>query len=202
MIVIFFRGIIIILIQTIISSSTGHLSRHSNLNMGCITWISFFIDWNWNSSHDRYFLHEWCNYWNFSFNFNSVKFWYLNVMNIVLLIKFLNDWLSHYFFSRNTHYLGLIYLIDFCFISNWFQFNFSIFSSSDLKIYFLFLYNWLYISFLDYFFARYLYLLNSFRFPYNCFSGDGTQIDQVFFFWDELNFFFLIYNFSLYNWLK
>lgn len=170
--------------------------------MGCVTWICLFIDWDWNSSHYWYFLHKWSDYWYFSLNFNSVKFGYLNVMHIVLLIVFLNDWLSHYFFSRNTYYLGLIHLIDFSFICNWFQFDFSIFSSSDLKIYFLLLYYWLYISFLDYFFARYFYLLNSFRFSYNCLSGDGTQIDQVFFFRDELNFFFLVYYFSLYNWLK
>lgn len=116
--------------------------------------VNYFVvtDWffvgnrNRNLSDNRNFFHIWSGYRNSPGNRYSFKNGILHMMNIVLLIIFLNNGLCNYLFSRNSHSFCSCYIVDLYRFSNCIKLNLFVFTSVDLKTYVFSLNNWLNIS--------------------------------------------------------
>ena len=94
-------------------------------------------NWNWNFSNNGNFLNIRSGYWHSSCHWNFFKNWILYMMNIVLLIVFLNNRLSNEFFSRYLYCFCSIYILNLNSFCNWFKSNFFIRFSIYLQINFL-----------------------------------------------------------------
>lgn len=95
----------------------NHIIWHTDLNSMSITLFGFFMHWNRYSSDHWNFLHIRLRNGIISLNFYLIELWFLNMMNIVLLIVFLNNWLSNSFFSRNSNCLKFFYIVHIAFSS-------------------------------------------------------------------------------------
>lgn len=93
----------------------NHGDRHSDLNSMSVTLFWFLVNWNWNSSDNWNFLHVRLRNWVISIYFYFIELWFLNMMNVVLLIVFLNNWLSDGFFTGNGNCLELFNIINITF---------------------------------------------------------------------------------------
>ena len=91
----------------------NHGNWHSNLNSVSVTLFCFLVNRNRYSSNNRNFLHVRLRYRIISLNFYFIKFRFLNMMYIVLLIVFLNNWLGYSFFTRNGNCLEFLYIVIF-----------------------------------------------------------------------------------------
>lgn len=121
-----------ITVVTFRNAGSCHRNRHTNLNSMSVALFRFFVDRNWNSSYYGNLLHIRFRNWKISLDFYFVEVWFLNMMNIILLVIFLNNRLCDCFFSRNCDFLQLFNIENLTVQCDWVQLNLSIFSLSDL----------------------------------------------------------------------
>lgn len=155
----------------------------------------FLVNRHGYSSNYWNLLHVWLRDWIISLNFYLIESWLLNMMNIVLLIVFLNNRLSNSFLSWNGNSLKFLYIVNITISGQRFQLYLFVFSLFYFQINLLSINNRLQISFFDHSLSRSLNSFNSFMFSYISISVNWSQINHLFWFWDKFKFFPLIYYF-------
>lgn len=141
--------------------------------------------WNRNGSGNGYFFIDWI----------------LNMLNIILLVVFLNNRLSDNLFSWNLNCFSSNEIIYLKFFINIIQLNLFIISLLNLEINTLSLYNRLNVSLSIDFSSRFLDSFYPFVLSNNWLSLNGVHIHNSVFLGHELYFFLSINHFSLQNWL-
>lgn len=140
-----FRNDVVVLVSLAVIPWVSLFTRYRffNVDNGSGLWLSGVNDWDWNLSQKWNFLSKW--YWNWysSGERNSSVVWILNVVNVILLVVFLNNWLSDDLLSWNSDSLLSDYVINDWLFVNIVQLNLLVSSSVDLEIDVFSLNNWL-----------------------------------------------------------
>lgn len=110
-----------------------------NFNIGfvynfIVSYRLFVRNWDRDFSDDRNLFDIWSGNRNSSGDWNSLENWILNMMNIVLLVIFLNDGLSYDFFSWNSYSFSSGHIVNNYWFINCVELNLLIFASINLKI--------------------------------------------------------------------
>lgn len=125
------------------NAGCGHGHRHTDLDSMSIALLRFFVNRNRDSSYNWHFLHVRFGDRIVSIDFHFVEIWFLDVMNIILLIVFLNNWLGNSFLPGNGNGLEFLHIVNFALSSDGFQLNLFVFTLSNLQIYSFSIDNWL-----------------------------------------------------------
>jgi len=165
--------------------------------------LNFFVwNWNWDSSNHWNSLNNWCWYWNWCSDWNSSNNWILNMMNIISLNNSLYDWLSNELLCWLLKSLKSCSYDSLSWFNNWFLFNSFITLSIDFNINIFSLNNWLNISLIISSCTRSCDVFSSCSFLINWFFYNRFIIKYFLFLWNKSNFFSIINNSSIINWLS
>ena len=125
--------------------------------------------------------------WNCSGNWHSLERWILNMVNIILLVVFLYNWLSDDLFSRNSDSFNSGDILSLNGFNNLFQNDFLVISSVDLNFDFFSLNNWLEDSLVVNFVSRFDNDFFSVIVSDDWILGERFEVEKLIFSGNKLN---------------
>ena len=144
---VFFRTAVVFLV--FFNAGSNHGGWKTDLHSVGVALFWLFVNGNRDSSDDWHFLHVRLNNRVVSINIYLIEVGFLNVVDVVLLEVFLDNWLSDGFFSRNGNGLQFFDLVDFGISSDGFKLNFLVLSLFNFDFNFFSVDNRLKVGFFD-----------------------------------------------------